>query len=94
LSHVETTDAMVPGIRLVAPVHRALRRRGVFPAEHYLDSGYASAAQVADALKRFRVTVVMPLLADVSRQGVGRVRLVRSGRRLLSAALPRSVSLA
>lgn len=68
ITHVETTDATVPDIRLVKPVHQALQRRGVLPAEHYLDSGYASAAQVADAWKQFQVTMVTPLLADVSRQ--------------------------
>ena len=38
------------------------------PREHYLDSGYPSAALVVDSLRRWGVTLVTPLLADQSRQ--------------------------
>jgi len=38
------------------------------PAEHYLDSGYPSAALVLDSLHRWGITLVTPLLADTSRQ--------------------------
>jgi transposase len=68
ITHVETTDATVPDIHLVTPVHQALAWRGVLPAEHYLDSGYASATVIVDALKTFNVVLVTPLQADVSRQ--------------------------
>ncbi|MCA1673097.1 MAG: hypothetical protein LC799_13170, partial [Actinobacteria bacterium] len=38
------------------------------PAEHYLDSGYPSAALVVDSLRRWGITLVSSLLADQSRQ--------------------------
>lgn len=39
ITHVATTDATVPDVKLVEPVHQALADRGLLPAEHYLDSG-------------------------------------------------------
>ena len=49
-------------------IHVALAGRGLLPAEHYLDSGYPSAALVIESLSRWGVTLVTPLLADTSRQ--------------------------
>ena len=40
---VATTDATVPDARMTDPIHAALARRALLPAEHYLDSGYPSA---------------------------------------------------
>ncbi len=65
---VATTDATVPDARMTDPIHAALARRALLPAEHYLDSGYPSAALVIDSLRRWGVTLVTPLLADQSRQ--------------------------
>ncbi|MCX4784231.1 IS1182 family transposase [Streptomyces sp. NBC_01264] len=68
ITHVATTDATVPDVKLVEPVHRALADRGLLPAEHYLDSGYASAELLAGARAAFGITLVAPLLAGTSRQ--------------------------
>ncbi len=65
---VATTDATVPDVRMTDPVHAALAGRDLLPAEHYLDSGYPTAALVIDSLSRWGVTLVTPLLADQSRQ--------------------------
>jgi hypothetical protein len=65
---VATTDATVPDARMTDPIHAALAQRGLLPAEHYLDSGYPSAALVVDSLRRWGVTLVTPLLADQSHQ--------------------------
>ena len=65
---VGTTDATVPDAKMTDPIHAALARRALLPAEHYLDSGYPSAALVIDSLRRWGVTLVTPLLADQSRQ--------------------------
>ena len=53
---------------MTEPIHATLAGRDLLPAEHYLDSGYPSAALVVDSLRRWGVTLVTPLLADTSRQ--------------------------
>ena len=63
-----TTDATVPDARMTEKIHAALAGRGLLPAEHYLDSGYPSAALVIDSLRRWGITLVTPLLADQSHQ--------------------------
>jgi len=78
---VATTDATVPDARMTDPVHAVLAGRGLLPAEHFVDSGYPSAALVVDSLRRWGVTLVSPLLADQSRQaragaGYDRTRFV------------------
>jgi hypothetical protein len=65
---VATTDATVPDARMTEQIHATLAGRDLLPAEHYLDSGYPSAALVVDSLRCWGVTLVTPLLADTSRQ--------------------------
>jgi transposase len=65
---VVTTDATVPDTKMTEPIHAALAARDLLPTEHYLDSGYPSAALVRDSLHRWGITPVTPLLADQSRQ--------------------------
>jgi IS5 family transposase len=65
---VATTDATVPDAAMTEKIHATLAGRELLPAEHYLDSGYPSAALVVDSLRRWGVTLVTPLLADTSRQ--------------------------
>ncbi|HEY2834033.1 MAG TPA: transposase [Sporichthyaceae bacterium] len=65
---VATTDATVPDARMTEKIHATLAGRGLLPAEHYLDSGYPSAALVVDSLRRWGITLITPLLADQSRQ--------------------------
>lgn len=65
---VATTDATVPDVRMTENIHAALAARALLPAEHFVDSGYPSAALVADSARRWGVTLVSPLLADQSRQ--------------------------
>jgi transposase len=68
ITGVATTDASVPDVVMTEPIHAALAERELLPAEHYLDSGYPSAALVVDSLHRWGVSLVTPLLADSSRQ--------------------------
>jgi transposase len=65
---VATTDATVPDARMTEKIHAALAERDLLPAEHFVDSGYPSAALVVDSLARWGITLVSPLLADTSRQ--------------------------
>jgi len=65
---VATTDATVPDARMTDPIHEALAERALLPAEHFVDSGYPSAALLGESLRRWGVTLVTPLLADQSPQ--------------------------
>ncbi|MFD5514167.1 transposase [Streptomyces sp. NPDC127051] len=67
ITHVATTDATVPDVKLIEPVHQALSGRGLLPAGHYLDSGYASAELIAGAQAVSGITLVTPLLTGTSR---------------------------
>ena len=49
IAGVATTDATVPDAAMTEQIHATLARRELLPAEHYLDSGYPSAAPVATA---------------------------------------------
>ncbi|HEY6786617.1 MAG TPA: IS1182 family transposase [Trebonia sp.] len=68
VTHVATTDAAVADADMTIPVIAALAAKGLPPARHYLDSGYASAAAVLEAARQFGITLVTPLPADTSRQ--------------------------
>ena len=68
ITNVETTDATVPDSQMTEPVHARLARRGLLPAEHYVDSGYPSAELLVSSLATFGITLVTPLLADTSPQ--------------------------
>jgi transposase len=68
ITGVATTDATVPDAAMTEHIHTALAERNLLPAKHYLDSGYPSAALVADSLRRWGVSLVTPLLADQSPQ--------------------------
>lgn len=68
ITSVLTTDATVPDVTMTDPVHQALARRGLLPAEHYLDSGYPSADLLVSSRHDYGITLVTPMLTDVSAQ--------------------------
>lgn len=68
ITHVATTDASVPDSMMTEPIHEALARRNMLPAEHYVDSGYPSADLLVTSLARFGIALVTPMLADTSPQ--------------------------
>ncbi len=68
ITHVATTDASVPDAAMTEPIHAELARRGVLPAEHYLDSGYPSADLLISSRADYDIRLVTPMLADTSPQ--------------------------
>lgn len=68
ITNVATTDASVPDVAMTAPIHHELARRGVLPAEHYLDSGYPSADLLVSSQAEHGIALVTPMLADTSPQ--------------------------
>ena len=70
VTDVQTTPAAVPDVVMTAPVHDSLEASGLLPGEHAVDSGYVSADLLVSSRLR-GVTLVGPLLADVSAQARG-----------------------
>ena len=68
LTHVETTPATTPDCNLLAPVHTALARKELLPAEHVLDAGYVDSEEVIRGRDEFGVVVVGPVPPDNSWQ--------------------------
>jgi hypothetical protein len=68
ITGVATTPAAVADQMMTIPIHQALRQRDLLPGEHYVDSGYASAALVASSRRDFGVTLVTPLMTNNSAQ--------------------------
>ncbi|MFG1710990.1 hypothetical protein ACFLIM_48315 [Nonomuraea sp. M3C6] len=57
ITNVATTDATVPDTAMTATIHQHLARRGLLPAEHYLDAGYSSAELIVAAREQHQTTV-------------------------------------
>ncbi len=68
ITHVATTDASVPDVAMTEAIHAELARRGVLPAEHYVDSGYPSADLLVSSRADYGIRLVTPMLADTSPQ--------------------------
>ena len=68
ITNVATTDASVADAAMTEPIHDDLARRGLLPAEHYLDSGYPSADLLVSSQTRFGIALITPILADTSTQ--------------------------
>jgi transposase len=68
ITNVATTAATVPDSAMTEAIHHALDRRGLLPAEHYVDAGYPSAELVADAARDYGIALISPMLLDTSRQ--------------------------
>src|SRR5882724_9332228 len=68
ITGVATTSATVTDAEMTIPVTAALAGKGLAPARHYLDSGYASPGHMITAARDHGVTLVTPLLGNYSRQ--------------------------
>jgi IS5 family transposase len=68
ITNVATTDAAVPDAAMTTPIHERLAGRGLLPALHLVDSGYPSGDLLVESADRYGVTLVTPMLADVSAQ--------------------------
>ena len=66
--HVETTPAPVSDVAMTAPVHEALRGKGLLPGTHLVDAGYVDADLLLDAKAEHDIELVGPVRPDVSWQ--------------------------
>ena len=49
VTHVETTAATVPDLKVLGSVHASLEKRDLLPREHLVDSGYMGSKEMADS---------------------------------------------
>jgi hypothetical protein len=71
ITHVQTTHGAVSDDRMAAVVHTALAARGLLPAEHWVDTGYANAAALTRAAREHGVALHGPLKAVTNPQARG-----------------------
>ncbi|MEU3009167.1 IS1182 family transposase [Streptomyces sp. NPDC007020] len=63
ITNVATTDATVPDSVMSETIHNGLTERDCLPGEHWVDTGYATAAQIAAARREHGVELHGPLQA-------------------------------
>lgn len=68
ITNVATTHAAVPDVAMTNEIHQGMAARDLTPAEHYVDSGYPTAALLGQSWRDYGLTLVSPLLADTSAQ--------------------------
>ena len=68
ITHVATTDATVTDNQMTSGIHDELAGKTLAPGQHYLDSGYLSAALLVSEAARHGIALIGPLLADKSAQ--------------------------
>jgi transposase len=68
ISHVETTVATKPDVKMTGVIHQALDEKEQLPAEHFIDSGYIEAQLLCESQKEYQVELVGPVKADQSWQ--------------------------
>ncbi len=68
ITHVETTVATKPDVKMTEVIHQALSEKEQLPAEHFIDSGYIEAQLLWGRQKEYQVELVGPVKADQSWQ--------------------------
>jgi transposase len=68
ITDVATTAATTHDSQVLPGIHTRLRRRGLLPAEHLVDSGYTSLVHLEQAAREHQVTVTGPLPGNPTRQ--------------------------
>ena len=63
ITNVATTDATVPDSVMSETIHNGLTERDCLPGEHWVDTGYATAAQIAAARREHGIELHGPLQA-------------------------------
>jgi len=68
ITDVATTASTVPDVAALAAIHTRLADRGLTPAEHLADAGYASAENILTAADLHGIALITPVLLDHSAQ--------------------------
>jgi transposase len=64
ITHVATTAATTADSAMVAPIHSALAKKDLLPAEHLVDAGYVAADVIVTSKETYAVAVVGPAPQD------------------------------
>ena len=64
ITHVATTPATVPDVEQLAPIHTALAKKDLLPAEHLVDAGYGAAEALVTSKEMHGVEVIGPAPQD------------------------------
>lgn len=67
ITHVETTPATLPDTEVLGPIQEQLRAKELAPAEHYVDQGYPSGAQLVKQAQ-LGTQIIGPVGQDTSWQ--------------------------
>lgn len=78
ITNVATTGGSVIDNTMTIPVHNALAARALAPGRHYVDAGYPSAEHLTTAKREHAITIVAPMLADISPQAKAGAGFARS----------------
>lgn len=68
LIHVETTPATTQDIEMTEPIHQALERKQLLPAEHFMDTGYVDGDHIVSAQSRYGLELLGPVVSNGSWQ--------------------------
>lgn len=66
ITNVETTDATVDDVEMIAAIHEQLAGRRLTPGEHAVDAGYVSAGHILAARDDHGITLLGPVGADTT----------------------------
>jgi hypothetical protein len=78
ITNVATTHGGVIDNTMTGPIHDALAAKALTPDRHYLDAGYPSAEHLVTAKAVHGITIVAPMLADISPQAKARAGFARA----------------
>ena len=68
ITHVETTNAVVPDVEMTETIHKALGEKELLPNEHIVDGGYVDANILVSSPKKHGVEIIGPVRSDGSWQ--------------------------
>ena len=60
ITHVQISSSCMQDVQLMTPIHQALARKEMLPAQHLVDSGYVSGTVMADSLECHGIEVIGP----------------------------------
>jgi transposase len=64
ITHVETTLATTPDEQALEPIHTALARNGLLPADHIVNAGYVDSERLVTSQETYGVNLFGPVPAD------------------------------
>lgn len=70
ITNVETTASTVQDVQVTESIHQSLKKKGLLPEEHLVDSGYVDAQLLLEIPQTYGVTLIGPVQEDTSWQAL------------------------